>query len=118
MISHLFFLLVADTLLEPKGIVGADLILFPLLFLTGFTLLSAFLGTFAETMRVFLNGKNKGLVESLMDDLASIRQNQQQQHRQHSNKLLRRQPWSLPRQTDTTRITCLEKPKPSLLRRS
>jgi hypothetical protein len=45
-----------DIYLEPEVIVGQDLIVFPLLFLTGFTLLSAFLGKFAEAIIALSKG--------------------------------------------------------------
>jgi hypothetical protein len=45
------------------------LIVFPLLFLTGFTFLSAFLGKFSEAIVSLLRGQNKGLVETLLDQM-------------------------------------------------
>lgn len=58
-----------DIYLEPEVIVGEDLIVFPLLFLTGFTFLSAFLGKFSEALVVTLKGNQKGLVDSLLDQI-------------------------------------------------
>jgi hypothetical protein len=58
-----------DIYLEPEVIIGQDLIVFPLLFLTGFTFLSAFLGKFSEALVALLKGNKKGLVDSLLDQI-------------------------------------------------
>jgi hypothetical protein len=57
--------------LTPEVIVGEDLIVFHLLFLVGFVLLSSFLGKFAEVLySLSARGAHRNLVESLLQKLA------------------------------------------------
>mmetsp|Transcript_8521 Transcript_8521/g.23576 ORF Transcript_8521/g.23576 Transcript_8521/m.23576 type:complete len:564 (-) Transcript_8521:23-1714(-) len=56
-----------DIFLEPEGITGSDVVIFPFMFLIGFTFLSAFLGKFAEFLSTILSGKQKSFVDTLLD---------------------------------------------------
>ena len=62
-----------DFFLEPEVVTGMDLLTYPLLFLVGFTLLSAFLGKFAEFFMDLAVGGNRTLVESLIARIQSRR---------------------------------------------
>lgn len=65
-----------DFFLEPEVVTGMDLLTYPLMFLIGFTLLSAFLGKFAEFFMELAVGGNRTLVESLISRIQSRREHE------------------------------------------
>mmetsp|Transcript_18142 Transcript_18142/g.49512 ORF Transcript_18142/g.49512 Transcript_18142/m.49512 type:complete len:569 (+) Transcript_18142:97-1803(+) len=56
-----------DYYLDPEGVIGADLFIFPFLFLIGFMFLSAFLGKFSELILNTLSRGRKTFVNTLLD---------------------------------------------------
>lgn len=58
-----------DIYLEPEVIISSDLVLFPLLFLIGFTLASAFLAKLSELVMAIVPDGRKDFLTSLVDRL-------------------------------------------------
>ena len=56
-----------DLFLEAEGLIGADTLSFPLLFLVGFLVLSAFLGKFAELVLTTLKHGRRSFVDTLLE---------------------------------------------------
>ena len=56
-----------DFYLEPEGIIGSDLVVFPLLFLIGFMYVAAFIGKLAELIMSLLRKNRKSFVDSLLE---------------------------------------------------